>query len=252
MEAHMLFFLCPLIFLAGFVDSIAGGGGLIALTSYVAFGMNPHIALGTNKFSSCCGTSVAASRYIRAKQLEIKSCGVAVVASLFGSSIGSRVTLLVSDTYLRYLLVILVPIIAVITIVKKDFNVKEDRKENGLFIYVICFFACTVIGFYDGFFGPGTGMFLTFFFSAFVGLNIVKACGNTKVVNLASGVAALTTFIVTGNILYHIAIPCAVCQIAGSYIGSGMAIKGGAKVVRPVMLIVMALLLIKIIAGFFM
>ena len=252
MEAHMLIFLCPLIFLAGFVDSIAGGGGLISLTAYVAFGINPHVALGTNKFSSCSGTTVAAIRYIRAKQFELKSCVVAVIASLIGSTIGSHVALLVSDRYLRYLLVILVPIIAVVTIFKKDFEVKEDRKENGLFIYILCFVVSLAIGFYDGFFGPGTGMFLTFFFSAVVGLDIVKACGNTKIVNLASNIAAVTTFVMSGNILYHIAIPCAVCQIAGSYIGSGMAIKGGVKVVRPVMLVVMALLLLKIIIGFFL
>ncbi|MCH3916417.1 MAG: TSUP family transporter [Spirochaetia bacterium] len=250
MDPKMLIILCPLIFLAGFVDSIAGGGGLISLTSYMALGMPPHLALGNNKFASTSGTTVAAIRYIRAGQVEMKLGTFAVIFSLVGSAVGAHVALQASDTFLRYLMVVLVPVIAAFTLLKKDFGVAKRRMADGPLTYFICCIACLLIGFYDGFFGPGTGVFLTFLFSALIGLDIVTSCGTTKIVNLASNVAALATFILNGNIDYLIAIPCAACQIAGSYLGAGMAIRKGVAIVKPIMLIVMALLLLKLIFSF--
>ncbi len=250
MDLHILIFLLPLIFLAGFIDSIAGGGGLISLTSYIAFGIPAHVALGTNKFAACSGTTVATARYIKAGQVNLKICIFSALTALVGSSIGSRLVLLTSDIFLKYMLVIIVPIVAVITIVKKDFGKEGTLVESGR-IYLICAAIAFVAGTYDGFFGPGTGMFLTFAFTAFLHMDIKKACGNTKVINLASNIAALTTFVIYGNINYAIAIPCAGSQILGSYLGSGLAIKQGSKIVRPIMIVVLALLLIKVFYDLF-
>lgn len=245
MDAHLLVFLLPLIFLAGFVDSIAGGGGLISLTSYIAFGMNPHLALGNNKFASTSGTIVAATRYIKSGQINLKICIFAVIASLIGSSIGSSLVLQTSDVFLKYALMVVVPVLAAVTIFKKDFGTSKNIEE-GAKVYILSFVISFIIGGYDGFFGPGTGMFLTFFFTSILGLDIKKACGNAKVINLASNIAALTVFIYNKNIDYAIGIPCAIAQIAGCYVGSGMAIKGGVKIVRPIMLLVLGMLLIKV------
>jgi hypothetical protein len=250
MDLHILIFLLPLIFLAGFVDSIAGGGGLISLTSYIAFGIPSHVALGTNKFAACSGTTVATARYIKAGQVNLKICIFAAITALVGSSIGSRLVLLTSDVFLKYMLVIIVPIVAIITFFKKDFGEEGNLVESGK-IYLICAVIAFIAGTYDGFFGPGTGMFLTFAFTAFLHMDIKKACGNTKVINLASNIAALTTFVMYGNINYAIAVPCAGAQILGSYLGSGLAIKNGAKIVRPIMMVVLALLLIKVVYDLF-
>jgi uncharacterized membrane protein YfcA len=250
MDLHILIFLLPLIFLAGFVDSIAGGGGLISLTSYIAFGIPSHVALGTNKFAACSGTTVATTRYIRAGQVNLKICIFGAISALIGSSIGSRLVLLTSDIFLKYMLVIIVPLVAIITVVKKDFGEEGTLVESAK-IYFICALIAFIAGTYDGFFGPGTGMFLTFAFTAFLNMDIKKACGNTKVINLASNIAALTTFVMYGNINYAIAVPCAGAQILGSYIGSGLAIKKGSKVVRPIMLVVLALLLLKVVYDLF-
>lgn len=250
MDLHILIFLLPLIFLAGFIDSIAGGGGLISLTSYIAFGIPSHVALGTNKFAACSGTTVATGRYIKAGQVNLKICIFSVLTALVGSSIGSRLVLLTSDVFLKYMLIVIVPLVAIITVFKKDFGDEGTLVESGK-VYFICAIIAFVAGTYDGFFGPGTGMFLTFAFTAFLNMDIKKACGNTKVINLASNIAALATFVMYGNINYAIAIPCAVAQILGSYLGSGLAIKKGSKIVRPIMIVVLALLLIKVLYDLF-
>lgn len=250
MDLQVLIFLLPLIFLAGFIDSIAGGGGLISLTSYLAFGIPSHVALGTNKFAACSGTTVAVVRYIKSKQIDVKICIFSAIAALIGSAIGSHLTLLVSDVFIKYLLLITAPILALLTFFKKDFGGDSELVENTR-VYVICASIALVMGAYDGFFGPGTGMFIIFFFTTIVHMDIKKACGNAKVINLASNVAALSTFIVNGNINYKIAIPCACAQILGSYIGSGFAIRKGVKVVKPIMLIVISLLLIKVVYDLF-
>ncbi|MBK5199945.1 MAG: TSUP family transporter [Spirochaetaceae bacterium] len=247
---HILVFLFPLIFLAGFIDSIAGGGGLISLTAYLAFGIPSHVALGTNKFAACSGTTVAVGRYIKSKQIDVKICIFSAITALIGSSIGSHLTLLVSDFFIKYLLLVAAPILAILTISKKDSVDGVLLVENAR-VYIICALISLVIGAYDGFFGPGTGMFLIFFFTTILHMDIKKACGNAKVINLASNIAALSTFVINGNINYKIAIPCAFAQVVGSYIGSGFAIRHGSKVVKPIMLIVIFLLLIKVVYDLF-
>jgi uncharacterized membrane protein YfcA len=250
MDLHVLIFLLPLIFLAGFIDSIAGGGGLISLTAYMAAGIPSHVALGTNKFAACSGTTVAVGRYIKSKQIDIKICIFSAITALIGSTIGSHLTLLVSDVFIKYLLLVASPILAILTVVKKDSGDGGELVENAR-VYIICASIALVMGAYDGFFGPGTGMFIIFFFTTILNMDIKKACGNAKVINLASNVAALSTFVVNGNINYKIAIPCAFAQILGSYLGSGFAIRKGSKVVKPIMLIVITLLLIKVVYDLF-
>ncbi|MFA6844206.1 MAG: TSUP family transporter [Sphaerochaetaceae bacterium] len=247
MDLSILWALCPLVFLAGLVDSIAGGGGLIALTAYAALGLPPTMALGNNKFSSTCGTTIATYRYIRSGKIDWTVAIAAFIFSLAGSTIGSRLALYFDGVYLQYLLLFLVPCIATLTLVKPNFGQAKGCKHK---ILVSCLTGL-VLGCYDGFFGPGTGMFLTWIFSAIIGLELIKACGTSRVVNLASNIAALFTFAINGNIDYKIGIPCAFCSIAGSYIGSGLALEKGAKIVRPMLIVVLSLLMIKVVLNLF-
>lgn len=244
-QGVMLWVLYLLVFIAGFVDAIAGGGGLISLSAYYAVGLPPHLALGTNKFSSSCGTVVATARFMRTGNIQWQSAIFAVVGAVAGSALGARLALMLDEKYLQYVMIVLVPLVAVFVLFKKDFGVSaKELSDTRVRVYSVL--AGFVIGGYDGFFGPGTGTFLTIIFTAVIGFDMVTACGNTKVVNLASNLAALATFVLNGNVNYRIGIPCALCGIAGCYLGAGLAIQKGTKVVRPVMLVVVVLLLLKI------
>ena len=249
-----LLILCPLVFTAGLIDSIAGGGGLISLPAYMIVGLPPHMALGSNKFSSTFGTFVANIRYFKNKRVELKSGLLSVPAALLGSTIGSRVVLLVSDEILRYLMLFVVPIVAIFILINKNFGLDNRFDELKMsYVAIISISAGLVIGFYDGFFGPGTGSFLILVFALLLKLDLVTASGNAKLVNLATNIAALVTFIRFSQVAFALAIPAAICGIAGNYVGSGLAIKKGAKFIRPIFVLALVLLLgflaIDIISG---
>jgi uncharacterized membrane protein YfcA len=245
----VLWILCPIIAIGAIVDSIAGGGGLITLTAYVAVGLPPQMALGNNKFAAASGTTIATVRYIKGGQVDWKIGSIALVMSMIGSAVGSNLATRYAQTYLQYLLVFLVPAIAVFMLAKPNFG--QARMRGTASAMLLGGAGGLVIGAYDGIFGPGTGMFLTLVFTSVIGLDLLKSCGTAKVVNLASNYAALATFVLHGTIDYSIAVPCAISSIVGGYIGSGLALKGGAKVVKPVMLLVLFLLLLKVVLGMF-
>ncbi len=246
---NILFILCPIIAIGAIIDAIAGGGGLITLTAYVAVGLPPQMALGNNKFAAASGTTIACYRYIRKDQVDWKVGTIAILFSLAGSAVGSALATRFADIYLHYLLIFLVPVIALFIMLKPDFGQAKPMETKSAI--PLSALAGLVLGAYDGFFGPGTGMFLTIIFTSIIGLTLLRSVGTAKVVNLASNVAALATFIRFGNIDYAIAIPCAISAIIGGYIGSGLAIRGGVKVIRPVMLLVLGLLLLKVVASTF-
>lgn len=241
---------CPLVFLAGFIDSIAGGGGIISLPAYIFAGLPMHNALATNKFSSVCGSTMATGRYLKnhcfRKELVIPT----VAASLAGSAIGAQLALLTSDAVLRHILLFVLPAVAFLVLFRKkgaqaDFIPQDEPLTKAQFIIAIC--AAFLIGMYDGFYGPGTGTFLMIVFTTLVHLDARQAAGNTKCVNWASNAAALASFIGNGKVFYLLGAAAAVCSILGNYAGSGLVIKKGASFVRPVILVVLVLLFVKII-----
>jgi hypothetical protein len=238
------FLICPLLFLAGLIDSVAGGGGLISLPAYLASGLPPHVATATNKCSSTFGTMLATFRYLRHGHIHRQSAALSVVCALTGSWLGARLNLWLSEQYLYYFLLGALPVIALVIFFKRDMG-QADRSGRysklGLLGRVAVIALC--IGCYDGFFGPGTGTFLMLALTGLCGFDLLTASGNTKVINLSSNLAAFVTFAVSGNILWALGIPAALCNIAGNYVGSGLALKGGARVIRPMMLVVVGLLM---------
>ena len=244
---------CPLVFLASLVDSIAGGGGLISLPAYYLTGIPAHFCLGSNKFSSCTGTLFSTTRFLRSGNFHLKSALTAAAAALVGSFLGAKLTLFLDDHALRIAMLILLPIAAVFILMQA--RKKTDENTFGQISPRKAAFLSAaiglVIGAYDGFFGPGTGTFLILGFTTLLGFDMKTACGNTKVVNFSSNVAALVTFIAAGTIQYHLAIPAAACSVAGHWIGSGLAIKKGARFIRPVMLVVLVLLFSKLVFDMF-
>lgn len=249
---NSLLFICPMIFLAGFIDSIAGGGGLISLPAYILAGLPAHFAYGTNKFSSSLGTTTSVFRFMKNGKFHFKSAAVSIVAALIGSTMGARLTLMLDEKYLQYILLILLPVIAIFVLTRKSFGIQERQVEiSDQKVIILSILSGLVIGMYDGFFGPGTGAFYILFYTGVMGFNLTTASGNAKIVNLASNIAAVTTFTLSGKVLFAIGIPAAICGILGNWVGSGLAIKNGAKIIKPVFVGVLILLFLKISADLF-
>ena len=238
-----LFILCPLIFFAGLVDSIAGGGGLISLTAYAACGVPMGFALGTNKFSSSCGTVFSSARYIFGRRAELKTALVSMAFALAGSALGAAAVQAMDKTFLKYMMIAATPIVAVFVMKKKDYGTGKRRKHFVKpVLFLLCGLSGLVIGFYDGFYGPGTGTFFIMVFTGVIGFDLITASGNARLANLASNIAALAVFIRAGQVVYALAVPCAVCAIGGNLVGSGLAIKRGARFIKPVFAAVLALI----------
>lgn len=248
----MFIVLLGLIFLAAFIDAIAGGGALIALPAYYAFGIPPHAALGTNKFAASTGTLFAVGRFMKSGSIRWKIALTASVLAIFGSTIGARMALLLDERYLQYLMLLAVPLIAVVVLRKKDLDAPQEQHLTKKQELLLTVGIGLVIGWYDGFFGPAAGTFYTLAFTTVLHMKTTDACGTTKVVNFASGVGALATFVMNGKIDFKIAIPCAAAAVLGNWIGSGLAIKNGAKIVRPILLATMSLLLVKVAVDLFL
>ena len=244
----ILLIICPFTFIAGFIDSIAGGGGLISLPAYLAAGMPPPFAAATNKCSSVFGTLVASIKYMRSSKIDYKAAFSAAAAALLGSSIGAYLNMLINEKALNFIMVVSVPIIAVFLVFKKDFgNEDTTYRHSSLKIIILSVIIGFVIGMYDGFFGPGTGTFLALAFTGIAGFDLITASGNTKIVNLASNIAAFITFALGGKILWQIGLPGAVFGIAGNFIGSSFALKKGVKFIRPMFFVVLSILIVKLI-----
>lgn len=243
-------FVCIMVFIAGLIDSIAGGGGIISIPAYTLTGMPMHCVMGCNKFSSTCGTSFSVARFMANKAIDVKVAIISAVGAIVGSSIAAHIVIGLSDEFLRTMMVIVLPIISIAIILKKDIGQVEGDIIKGIKAVVIAGLIGLSVGFYDGFIGPGTGTIAIFFFSAFMKYDLKTASGNTKILNLSSNIAALVSFMLSGMVIYQIAIPAAICNIAGNYIGAGLAVKKGSKFIRPVMITVVVMLLGKTFIDF--
>lgn len=243
----ILAIVCPLVFLGGMIDAVAGGGGLIALPAYLLAGLPPHLAIGTNRVSSVIGMAVSAGRYFRSGYMDFALAVPAVVCALAGGAVGAKLGLLVPAEYFRTLLIILLPIAACVVIFRKtlsDVDVPMGKSRRVLLIGLSAFAA----GLYDGFYGPGAGTFMLMAFTGIAGLSVQSASGEMKCANLASGVAALIMYAGTPGVTdWTLGLIAAIFGIAGHWCGAGLLIHRGAKIVRPVMLVVIALLFVKLV-----
>lgn len=238
------------VFCAAFVDAIGGGGGIISVPVYLLAGLPTHNALGTNKLSSCLGTAASTLRYIKNGFVDWPLAVPSVVFALVGAYFGTRLQLMVDEAYLKYMLLLVLPVVAFILLKQKSFP--ESRGEMAFALRAaIVWSASLVIGLYDGFYGPGTGTFLLLIFCNLAKLDLRSASGNVKIVNLSSNIGALATALAAGTVLVPVGLIAAVFSIAGHYLGAGVTIKNGAKIVKPVIFIVLALLAVKIILELF-
>lgn len=237
-------FLCFMVGLAGFVDSSAGGGGLIALPAYMAAGLPMHTVYACNKTSSAIGTTFSTLRFLKNGAADLKVGLLAAATSFLGAGLASQVVLLIPDAALRVVLLILLPVAAVIIFTRRAVA-DEDRSDrlSGTKKWLIAAAIGFFIGGYDGLIGPGTGTFAIIAFSTLMGYDLRKSSGNAKLLNLASNYASVITVVTAGKVLWAVALPCGLCGIVGHLLGSGMALKKGARFIRPMMIVVLCLLL---------
>ena len=235
------------VFLASFVDGIAGGGGIISVPAYFLAGLPAHLALGTNKLSSCIGTAVSTGRYIRSGYVDWKLGIPSVLLALIGAHFGTRLQLAVDERYLKWMLLIVLPIVAVVVMRQKKLPEERGEIAPGRQTAIVLG-TSLLVGAYDGFYGPGTGTFLILIFCTIAKLDLRTAAGNVKLVNLASNVGALATSLINGKVFLTLGLIAAVASMTGHYLGSGLAIKDGSKIVRPIILLVLLLLTVKIVS----
>ena len=238
---------CPMVFLAGFVDAIAGGGGLISLPAYLLAGIPMHQAIATNKLSSATGTTISTIRYCRNTKVDWSIAGPAIVLSLIGSSIGAKLTMMMPESVLKVVLLVVLPVTAVFVFRKNALVEKQSGSVSHRRMLLITWIAALAIGCYDGFYGPGTGTFLILVMVGLAKMDMMQAAANTKLINLASNISALAAFLIGGKVVLTLGLAASVFSIAGHYTGSSMVMKNGTKIVKPIILVVLVLLFLKVI-----
>ena len=248
MELTFLHFLivCPLIGIAGYIDSIAGGGGLISLPAYLISGLPVHTSIATNKMSSCMGTAVATAKYARSGYIDWHLGVFCAAASLAGAALGANAALLISDALFRILMLVVLPLTALYVFKKKDLFSGDARKvltfrHTVILSSIIAF----LLGMYDGFYGPGTGTFLILLLTRFAHMELHRANGITKVINLSSNVSSLIVYLLNGQVLLPLGLCAGAFSILGNYLGSRSFTKKGASIARPVILLVLCIFFVR-------
>lgn len=243
-----LVFLCIFAFLAGFIDSIVGGGGLIQLPALLIFLPNTAIPLifGTNKLSSIAGTLAAVIRFSQEVTINWSIVLISTITAFVFSFIGASTVSIINPNLMRPIVLLLLVTVAIYTWFKKDFGSQHIVKFKGIKQSIYAALIGSSLGFYDGFFGPGTGSFLIFAFIGFLGFDFLRASASAKVVNLSTNLAATIYFASTNSIIYNIAVPMAACNVFGAIIGAKLAIVKGSAFVRVLFIAVVTLLIIKL------
>jgi uncharacterized membrane protein YfcA len=230
---------------AGFVDSIAGGGGLISLPVLLTIGLPPQLALGTNKLQGSFGAFSAALNYMRKGRTPLRELMPGVFFTFFGALLGAWAIQQLNPSFLNRLIPILLLVVFVYTLMSRRLGF--ERREALLPARLFYLLGGLGLGFYDGFFGPGTGSFWTAGLLVFLGLDMTTATGNTKVMNFTSNIVALGVFLVGGNVFFTVGLCMAAGQFIGARIGSNLAIKNGARFIRPFFLTVVFITLVRMI-----
>jgi uncharacterized membrane protein YfcA len=236
--------LCLAAFVGGTVDAIAGGGGIITVPALLAVGLPPHFALGTNKGQAVWGSAAAIVRYARAGLLDRRSALRSFPLALIGSALGAALVLQIKPGVLRPLVLALLIVATIVVALVRVPAAAEERPRHrpAAVLGTIAF----VIGAYDGFFGPGTGTFLIAAYVVFLGISLARATADAKVVNCASNLAALVVFMTQGVVVWSLAAPMLVAQMAGGWTGAHLAVRGGSRFIRLVVVLVALVLVVKV------
>jgi hypothetical protein len=229
---------------AGWVDSIAGGGGLVTIPLLLWAGLPPQAALGTNKFQASFGSFTAAYHYVHEDVVSLKDTVPGIALTLIGAALGAVAVQSVSSDVLGKIIPGMLIATAVYLFFAPPFEGRPlTRRMNPLNFYLVF---GLLFGFYDGFFGPGVGSFWAIAFVLFLGLDLKSATGHTKVMNFTSNIVSLLLFLIGGQVFFGVGVVMAAGQIVGARIGSGMVVRRGGQFIRPILLIVVLLTAVKL------
>ena len=240
--------ICAAYFAAGIIDSVCGGGGLLTIPALITAGVPVHYVAGTNQWSALAGNITSIYKYGKSGNVSFNSGIIAAVAAILGGFIGAELNIIIPAKYLKTVMIALIPVMTVLIMVKKDFgkdDMSMDMPRAKLIIYS-CLTGLTV-GAYQGFYGPGAGTLYMLAFAFLIRLNLVKASGTARLTSLFAAISSSITYAFSGFVIWRIVLVATVFNTVGNYIGAGLAIKNGAKIIRPLLFAVIVLLFITII-----
>ncbi|HLO73606.1 MAG TPA: TSUP family transporter [Flavobacterium sp.] len=247
METYTILFLCIASFVAGFIDAIVGGGGLIQTPAALILLPNVPVAsiIGTLKIPGFSGTSIATYQYLKRVNVNWKLFAVMALVSFTFAYLGSSLLNVMQNDFMKPLLFAILILLLLYTYLKKDFGQYQSNKLSSKQHYFYAILISIVLGFYDGFIGPGTGSLLIMAFIAFLGFDFLQASANAKLVNLATNFGSITLFVLKGKIIWAVAIPMAICNATGSWLGARLAISKGNGFIRVFFLIIVSIALLR-------
>ena len=252
---QQLLFLCPMLLIAGVIDGISGGGGLIALPSYLIAGLPISSAYACNKMQSFLGTSASLAKYAKSRLIDIKSALPSALAAIVGSYLSTQIMLLLGDGTKNIIMVTAMCLVIVLTVF--SYRIKIERYtvkqiKPSVRTVLLCLGVGFMLGLYDGFFGPGGGTIAILLFALIMKYDLRVGGGNGKLIVVISNLTSMITYIAHGDVIYAIALPCAASNIIGSYIGASLATKKGTGFVKYVSwAVICALLIYTVIKLFF-
>ncbi|QKF67726.1 sulfite exporter TauE/SafE family protein [Arcobacter venerupis] len=227
-------------FFAGYIDSIAGGGGMIQVPILLLSGISPLNVLASNKMASLVGVLMATIKYALSKKISWKVVSIAMIPCLLASYIGSRLVMFVSDDIIKWAIILAIPV-AMIFLFKKSKKIIEEKTELNNKNIIL---ATAPIGFYDGLIGPGTGTYMTISMKKYLHLDYLVSTASTKPLNFATNLGSAIAFIMAGKVLWGVAIVLGLANVAGSYVGSHYAIKGGEEFIKKILIFVLVFMLL--------
>lgn len=234
-------------FAAGFIDSVAGGGGLILVPSFILAGLPPQLALGQEKIVSTLGTIAAIRNFIRNKKVIWTAVATGIPAGLCGAYAGAQAILYFDPDTIGKIILFMLPFGIILSFIpKRNCNGDNQTPINKTVILFGVPAAVFVIGFYDGFFGPGTGSFLILALHYLLKFDLVSASATSKMFNFSSNIGALIAFMIAGNVMYLLAIPLVVMNVLGNHVGSGSAMKYGPKLIQRTISVSLSLLMLSL------
>ena len=250
MSPSLIALLTLVALVAGIVDAIAGGGGMLTVPALLAAGLPTKIALGTNKGVSTWGTAAATLTFLRAGRLDSRRATLGFAGGAVGASLGAQLQLAFSSEALKPIVLVLLVIVAVVLAVHRPrprpTAMEGAERAKDLRVAAIAFAIALIIGAYDGFFGPGTGTFVIVAHVSILSATLGEATADAKAVNLGSNVASLITFAIRGTVMWRVALPMAAGNVIGGIIGARLAVKGGDRIIRLMVIAVSLALVAKL------
>lgn len=240
----ILLLLFTVAFVAGLVDAIAGGGGLLTIPALLYAGIPPVAALATNKLQGTFGSFTAALYFIRKKMVDIKEMKLMIFMTFVGAILGGFALLQIDATILKKIIPILLVLIGLYFLFSPNVGAIDKEKRITIFVFSVVF--AFTIGFYDGFFGPGTGSFFAIAFISLLGFNLTKATAHSKVLNFVSNISSLLFFIVLGKIYWTVGLCMGAGQVLGALVGAKLVFTNGQKLIRPIIVVISFAMSIKL------